>query len=180
MVAIAILSRERAWFDLLSENQRHNLLMELEHEPLTKDEVSRARRFYFALPTFSDLRLSDELFSSLSSFSVGVCIYVNEGIYHNLGWRRILQNEMPKQYNRFEQFIVETQSSCPNSYLRTLWGNVSAQHIFDTEEDIFASGVMGYMTIGDLEKHPRLAVTMVYFMVGAATPNYMRAYQQGM
>lgn len=188
MVAIAIMGLESKMYKELDKKSQSQIDSK---DLISLDLHYRARRFYFAVSSFTDLRLTPEVFKHFNSYKVGACHKIQEGIFNNIAYRRILIKEYPEEYARLNQQIQESAKKCRTSFLRKMWKKPSYDGLFTRDEDIFQTvdhfvregsenpitkEPLIKTTFADLEKHPVVANLMVYTLLSISQPNFLKLY----
>jgi hypothetical protein len=188
MVAISLLGLETAFVESFDEKSRARL----QWQPISRDVLQRAKRYYWSQPAFADMRLSAETFNRFSKMPVGICQRVHEHLYYTISLRRLLRTDWQEGLRRTEQLIEETAQNCRSGYLREKWKDTSFQGLFKSGEDLFrtvstmagngdsgerVSSLRPKVTIEEIEKYPQLAELFAYLVLGVSEPNWLAKYR---
>jgi hypothetical protein len=137
---------------------------------IPQDHVMRARRYFHALPSVADIRLSDEIFEKMTKTNTGLCPMLFEGMMNYLSIRDLLQDELKYGFNRMDRMIKS--ANCRKTILHKMWEDPkwrAAKYDF-SEIEILGEKV----TRKKFAKHPGLkeATGFIYANSITSAPNF--------
>lgn len=188
MTALALLRTERLAYESLDAAAQKTLPW----QPITLEDYERGKRFFWAQPSFLDLRFTDEFFQKTSKIPVGLCLRVSEAIYTSIAGRLLLQADYPTAFARLEKLVKDTQPTCRNSFIRKAWNNPDFNGLFEKDQDVYTMfkflddgeqkqtsfSSYGAVPFKDLDQHPKLKSALGHILAELAHPNYLNLYQQ--
>lgn len=163
MTALAILNLETDHFNSLTKAEQKNVAVQI----IPKVDLDRARRYFQAQSSFVDRRLSMEMFKRLSSLPLGLCQRVQEGIFNQIGLRRILKSENIESHNRFVDLVKQSSTVCRKSYLRSVFENWDYQGLFAEDQTVIEHTGL---TIKKAEHYPGIALALAYSLLSVSEP----------
>jgi hypothetical protein len=192
MVAVSFFGVERKFYETLDSAAQLGI-----KPPPPQTDVQRFKRYLYAQGNFLDVRLTDTTFNKLAAMPAGRCIRVSAAIRNAIGFRKLMKSDFKASLDRIDRVVNATAKECRQGFLRKMWRDPNYEALFGPNDNIFAmataienngasqsekndqpaKGTPFKVTISELEKHPRAALSLGYILSGIAEPNWFRAYE---
>lgn len=123
------------------EHQFHETLLPEEEgdwKLVPEDVIMRGKRYFYIVPTLSEIYLSNENFERLSATPVGMCPMVVESLMNYVSLRDLLQHELEDRYTRMNRLVKKTQEVCRKTIVHRMWEDPTWPTFIADSKDPFA------------------------------------------
>lgn len=136
---------------------------------ISVDDVMRAKRHFYTLPSLPDIRLGDEMFQKMVATNTGLCPMLNEAMMSYINMKDFLGVELKYGMNRFAK-VVDT-SGCRKTVLHKMWFDPNwVTHTTLEGIKVFDRQV----TFQQINRNPDLKAAVGYILANLGTPMYFQ------
>ncbi len=152
-------------------------------EIIPEEDLMRAKRYFYAVSTLIDPRLTDETFAAMVSSNVGKCPMIVEGLMNYISMRELLHEELKDEFKRIVWLVNDSQEKCRRTIVHKMWEDPDWPSIMSDDQDAFGyvgkSKLIGKeMTWGELKKEDDLKALVGFVLGGVGGPNYLNGYSK--
>jgi hypothetical protein len=129
------------------------------------DDVMRAKRFFYSLPTLVDIRLSDETFQKMVTTNVGLCPMLSEAMMGYIGMKDFLGDELKYGMIRFARAV--DSANCRKTILHKIW----ADPTWETHTTLEGIKVFDQqVTFDQIKRNSDLKAAVGYILANVGAP----------
>jgi hypothetical protein len=163
MSAVAILRVETKFLT------KNNLKMD-DWKSVPDESLIKAKRYFWAIPSFVDPRLTNETYEKFSKTSVGECLMVSEGLNPIHMIKNHLSSDFSHEIARFDSTLDQSSKSCRKGVSHLAWKDPQWKSMSYSPVEISSGNLYGWY----LSKNNSLLASLVLVM---GMPNRFKLYE---